>query len=85
MLALAVPTVALEGPALFTWPLFGLGLIEALPEFEADIPGATCTREEPLLVRSDFRLACLGVELLALLGNKIDDEAKEVRGDWFGV
>lgn len=56
------------------------------PEFEAEIPGAeTWTYDEALLVRNDFRLAWRGLVFRACLGKRMDEEAREVRGDWFGV
>ena len=67
----------------FTWAV--LGLIEE-PEFEAEIPGATMTPDETLLlIRNDFRLAWRGAVVRGLEGNRIEDEAIDVRGDWFGV
>lgn len=73
--------VPIEDPSLFTW--FGIGLTLEEPEFEAAIPGATCS--DALLTRKLFRLAWRGELALGCRGNKIEDDAIDVRGDWLGV
>lgn len=78
---LGAVVVVVEASLPFTW--LGLGLMED-PEFEADIPGATTIPDEAWLIRNDLRVACLG-EVFLLLGNAIEDEAMEVRGDCAGV